>query len=153
MNDRATAENHLAFRAVKEHNAQSGGNQAHPRGRPSGKKRVTVKTAKPQSINVSSALVGSRALQPQLKLNRLQYSPHVHPPKRKLFSSTESSEDDNNTCEHSPAAAAYQTTDMAPPESSLQVTKDLENITAVAIVHMGNTAPTQDDIVLVFEDL
>ena len=152
MNDRATAENRLAFRAMKERNAQSGGNKAHHRRPPSRKKIVTVKTAKPQSINVSSALVGSPAMQPQVQLNRLQSSAQVRPPKRKLSFSTASA-DDNNALEHAPAAAAIQTADTDQPEYNLPITKEFENITAVATVHVDSMAPTPDDIVLAFEDL
>ena len=84
MNDRATAENRLAFRARKERNAQSQSGQRKMKRSP--KKRVTVKTAKPRSINMSSALISNPSMQPEVLINRLQASDEECPPKRRLFS-------------------------------------------------------------------
>ena len=54
MGDKVTAENRLAYRVRRECNAMAGTGQGYHKNSKTPKKRVTVKTTTPRSINVTS---------------------------------------------------------------------------------------------------
>ena len=129
MRDKVTAENHSAYRACKECNAKMGSGQGYHKNSKTPKKRVTIKMAKPHSMNVSSPLGNQSDMQPAIMIERLQLPESKPPPKRRLFSSPDISphEDDDDSNTITTVATIHEHSDKVPldTENIVLAFKDL----------------------------